>query len=263
MRHLNWLLLSVLVCATSSLADKVVPPPSERLESMGYPAQTVEQILVATMASSYPVRQVALEALVEKQADKAIPTLQRFLNDKHLQVRVDACRLLTKLGDKSGIGRMTSDYKALTSGVELDQLPHLNSAKVGDVMDVALALAELGDKSVFNAAARTAVEGEIEAVRYRAIWVLAALATATGEDVGDARDNAVKALADVARTERSMVVQEQLLAVTAKVSEHKRLIPVIEALRDSEYVEASVKSHAVQVLNEIDTAQIREEANRE
>jgi len=180
----------LLIYANSvALGNKIPMDPANNLQQLGYPTDTVEQILTATKSESYFVRHQALEVLTERKGKEAIPTLRLFLGDPQIRVRSRAAHFLGTLGDKNGIEQMRKDLKELApyNGAPLPHEPNAVPAAIQkrkggrnyylrEALIVARVLAELGDRRGYELAARMALEGPLAVQRYEAVFVLIEIA---------------------------------------------------------------------------------------
>jgi hypothetical protein len=103
--------------------------------------------------------------LAERKGPEAIPTLRKSLQDADPKVRWSAAHLLGTLGEKSGGDQMKTDLETFSS--DESDLEH--------ALEVAKALAELGDCSGYELAANLAVNGATHGQRWRAGVALAHL----------------------------------------------------------------------------------------
>ncbi len=251
MKKVMLVFLSALVSlAPAAWADKRVPPLDERLRSLGYVVDTQEQLEAAFTAGDYSVRTLAVRLLAEREGPSAIPKLKEYLADEHLKVRITASRELNSLGDTSGLETMCEDLESLTSVEEGEPevvlLEEANAARLAHAMEVSLALAELGDLQGYELAEVTARRGPLAAQRYRAIWVLTEVA-ATGREQAalDGLDPGAT-LREIAFTEQSGVVQNQLIAsMSRETLEPNMVVNVLLNLVSSPYASRRVRGAAI------------------
>ena len=183
------LLLCIVPVAKSSL---VGPDRAKQLQEYGYSTDTPEQIIEATKSEGYFVRMIALELLTQRTGKEAIPTLKEALNDARIEVRSRAAHWLGTLGDKSGLEQMRKDLKELApkNGAPLPPDPNVTdpneikkregkrNLRLYNGLLAAKVLAELGDRSGYELAARMALEGSWRWQRYEAIFTLIEIAKA-------------------------------------------------------------------------------------
>lgn len=229
-------------------ATKGVRPLRERLESHGYPCHTLMQIEEALEGSSVVARMLAVQLLAERYAERSVPRIMEMLGDEHLQVRITAARELQKLGDEGGLKQMRRDWQTLLGTEPEDDLfQKHNVARLVDLMDVALALVELGDGRGYSVTERTALNGPLEAQRYRAIWVVTKYAAGTIEGGEQDALNAGATLRKVAASEKSETVQNQLLAAMFRLGkdlDQALVATIIQTLGTSPHASKGVRSWA-------------------
>lgn len=273
--HVGWivallLLFGIARVVPTAYADIRVPPLNERLQSLGYPCDTLGQIETALGATDHTVRRLAVLLLAERYAERSVPRIAESLRDEHLQVRIAAARALRKHGDKSGLQPMRVAWERLSSppvGKGEDALfQEANAAQLADVMDVALALAEFGDNRGYRLAELTALKGPLEAQRYRAIWVLTEIARTSRGKVGQDGLNPGVVLQKMAGSEKSELVQKQLLAAMSRF--RKELDPVvavrvIEALAASPYASEELRNRARELARPPAESPVKESTGRD
>ena len=178
---------------------------------------------------------------MERTGEDAIPTLKTFLADPHMRVRARSAHLLGTLGDKSGIDQMRRDLKEASppSGVSPSSDPNgpnatPNAHKAGDrdrylwnALLVARVLAELGDYSGYELAARAALESPQGAVRTDAIFVLVETAKADKQTLSEQGIDPVSVLGEVAMSEPRGVAFGVLVS-TVQTLPPERAIPILE-----------------------------------
>jgi hypothetical protein len=188
-RYILTLLLLVLMV---SITEAKLRPPNraKQLQEQGYSTDTPEQIIEATKSENYFVRFIALELLVERTKENAIPTLKEALSDPRIEVRWRAAHLLGTLGDKSGLEQMQQDLMefAPNNGAPVSHDPNVtdpNEIKEQEdkrnlrlyyALRAAKVLAELDDRRGYELAVRMALGGAWEAQRQEAIHVLVEIA---------------------------------------------------------------------------------------
>jgi hypothetical protein len=208
-----------LLPGTTAAGEQISMDPARSLRQLGYATDTAQQILAATESESYFVRHQALAVLVERIGEDAIPTLKVFLADPHMRVRARSAHLLGTLGDKSGIDQMRRDLQEASPPNEVTRSSDPNdpnttpdAQKAGDrdrflwnALLVARVLAELGDYSGYELAARAAFESPQAAVRTDAILVLAETAKADKQTLSEKGIDPVSVLCEVAACEQRRV----------------------------------------------------------
>ena len=213
-------LVFVLVFANgAAFADKVVVDPAMILERLGHPTDTIDQILVATKSENYVVRHLALEVLTERIGKEAISTLKVSLGDPHVRVRCRSAHLLGKLRDKSGLSQMQKDLKELApyNGAPLPLDPNAipeprkkrkggRNYYVGEALIVARVLAELGDRSGYELAARMARQGPLAVLQKDAALALAEMAKTDQQTLAAEGVDPVSLLCEMAASERRETV---------------------------------------------------------
>ena len=168
------------------------------LEHYGFSTDTPEKIIEAANSDAYVVRHMALRLLAYHAGEKAVPELKRALSDKHVKVRRIAAHLLGKFGDKSGLERMRLDFKELVprNGALQPADPNITKEpdalkewerdrryRIRHALEAAKVMAELGDRTGYDLAAKEAFRSIRPSSRMRAVWVLKEIAKKTDEAV--------------------------------------------------------------------------------
>jgi hypothetical protein len=248
------------------MADRVVTSPAENLQQLGYPTDTVEQILTATRSESYFVRGQALEVLATRTGKEAIPTLKSFLSDPHVRVRSMSAHLLGTFGDKSGVGRMRQDLKELvppdkTDPKDPNAIARANTMPKGgrnyllrEGLIVARVLAELGDHSGYSLAAKMALEGSVTVVRTEAVFALVEMAKADESVLLKEGIAPISVLCEVAASEKQEV-PFGVLVNTVRVLKPQAAIQVLEAAGNSTRQSQLNRDVAQRVLDEVRRAE--------
>ncbi|MCD6393525.1 MAG: HEAT repeat domain-containing protein [Planctomycetes bacterium] len=240
---------SSLATASSPAEGKsclVGPDRAKLLQDKGYPTRTSKQIIKATKSESYFVRFIALELLTQRIADKAIPTLRKALSDPKGRVRWTAAHLLGTLGDKSGLKQMRQDLKELApndgapfspdpnlSAEENNELEMKRNYQLEDALEVAKVLAELGDFSGYNLAAKMAIEGPLSGQRWRAISVLVKMAKTDGAELQAKGLYPVFLLKTSAQSEQHEGVFNILTNLVQKELDDDTAIEILEIAKNS------------------------------
>lgn len=157
------------------------------LRKEGYDVNDIGDVKRAATTDTSPfVRDKARHFLAYQFGPKAIPTLKHALNESHPSERCTAARLLGILGDRSGLERMRRDIAELTKDNEQDEAATDSKTAQKDqplfmrsermrlryALRAARVLAEFGDTSSYELAARTAIESKSAMLRVQAIYVL-------------------------------------------------------------------------------------------
>ncbi|MFT5470018.1 MAG: putative dienelactone hydrolase [Verrucomicrobiales bacterium] len=106
-----------------------------------------------------------LGLLAERDGEAAIPALKKALSDSDPMVRWAASALLAQTNDRSGLTQLRADFNEFAS----------NQESFKHALELAAALAELGDSSGYELAAELAISGSTHGQRWRAAIVLARL----------------------------------------------------------------------------------------
>ncbi len=226
----------------------------EFLHARGYDADTPEQLIKATKSQRYPVRYMALELLTLRIGEKAIPTLKEALDDSKMEVRWRAAHLLGTLGDKSGLGRMRQDIKeyAPNNGVKLPLDPNITNVHEikmherktnrnhGYALYAAKVLAELGDRSGYELAARMAIHGPQIYHRSRSIDVLVEISKTNKEVLAKESIYPEKILLEAAESEENLLVIKSLITSTWSLDVETRA-RVLEKVANSTYITDDIR----------------------
>lgn len=239
--------LIVLLVSYSSfvLANKIPMDPASNLQQLGYPTDTIEQILVAVKSENFFVRHQALEVLVKRTAKEAIPTLRLFLKDPHIRVRSMAAHLLGTLADKSGLEQMRKDFKDLvpSNGDLLPSDPNEIHAAIAkkkaenyylwEALIIARVLAELGDRQGYELAARMALEGPLAAQRTEAVFGLVEMAKTDPNILSREGIDPVSVLCKMAESEKEQVPFGVLINLVYEKLNPDIGVKVLEKAKDS------------------------------
>ena len=226
----------------------------EFLHARGYDVDTPEQIIEATKSQSYPVRYMALELLTQQIGKKAIPTLKNALDDSKMEVRWRAAHILGTLDDKSGIERMRRDLKeyAPNNGVKLPLDPNITDVHEikmheretnrnhGYALYAAKVLAEFGDHSGYELAARMAIHGPQIYHRARAIDVLVEISKTNKEVLAKESIYPEKILLEVAESEENLLVIKSLITSTWSLDVETQA-RVLEKIANSPYISDDIR----------------------
>jgi len=225
----------------------VGPDRAKQLQEYGYSTDTAEQIIEATKSEGYFVRHIALELLVERTREKAIPTLKEALNDPEVEVRWRAAHWLGTLGDKTGLERMRQDLRefAPNNGAPVPADPNVTDPKeikkrqakrnlrLYNALRPAKVLAELGDRRGYELATRMAIEGTWRWQRYEAVFTLVEMAKTEEATLRAEGIAPVLVLCVVAESERDEHVVYLLTNQVRKNLDEDIAIRIIEIVRDS------------------------------
>jgi len=225
-----YFLVFAFISSTAQAWAPVTDTERMLLRQMGYPTNTVEQILEATKSESYFVRYAALDLLTERIGKDASPVLKQFVSDSHLKVRMIAAHILGTLGDKSGLKQMQKDFKELAAkaAIPLPTDPNMDpdmreliesERKIAlyDALEVAKVLAELGDRQGYKLATKAATESIWEPHREKAIYVLAEIAKADPNILSAESRDPVSILCAMAESEKSPYVFSKIIYSAAKL----------------------------------------------
>ena len=163
----------------------------DRVRTKGYDVNSIEDLSRATKDKAPAVREGALYLLARKAKGQSIPVLKQACSDPWPGVRCAAARLMGVLGDRSGLDRMRKDWAELMREGQKDDVSaedfrerekrgeptSLGSAsgRLYYALQVAQVLAEFGDSSGYEVAARTAVQDKVAVNRGLSMMVLAEL----------------------------------------------------------------------------------------
>jgi hypothetical protein len=214
-----------------------------------FSVDTPEQLLEATKSESYFLRYVALHLLTDRMGDKAIPMLRQALADAHVRVRWTAAHLLSSLGEKTGLEQMKLDFAELVprNGAPKPIDPNITSDpqsmtrwqrdrlyRIRRALEVGKVLAELGDRRGYELAAMTVLEDPLAANRLRAVKVLAEIAK-TEESVlaAEGKDPAF-VLSSVAESEKGRTVFIEVVISATRLGGRIGL-PILEKAKDNPY----------------------------
>ncbi len=179
------------LCMVPVEGSSLAPPDrAKQLRRYGYSTDTREQIIEASKSDNYFVRRIALELLVQRSKEGAIPALREALNDPKIEVRWRAASWLGTLGDDSGLKRMRQDLKELapnngapvssdpnvTDPDDIKELEGKRNLRLFNALTAAKVLAKLGDRRGYELAARMALEGPWILQRYEAVFALIEIA---------------------------------------------------------------------------------------
>lgn len=247
----NFVLLTVYSNAKGTIPEMDLV---EFLQSRGYKTDTPEQIIEATKSQSYPIRYMALVLLTQRIEKKAIPTLKEALDDSKMEVRWRAAHLLGTLGNKSGLERMRRDLKeyAPNNGVKIPLDPNITNVHEikmherktnlnhGYALYAAKVLAELGDRSGYELAARMAIHGPEIYLRTRAIDVLVKISKTNKEILSKESKYPEKILLEVAESEENLLVIKSLMTSTWSLDVETQA-RVLEKIANSPYISDDIR----------------------
>jgi len=114
------------------------------LEKYGYRYDTVEQIIKATESDDFPVRNAALEILIEKTGEQGKPVLMKALDDSEVFVRLKAAQLLCEIlrqaeCQKKGLTAILGagfDPGVVNAYAALGLKHHFDAIDTIDIMDI-------------------------------------------------------------------------------------------------------------------------------
>lgn len=128
--------------------------------------------------------------LAHKIGHRAIPAIRHGLDARSIYNRCLAAQVMALLGDLSGLERMREMITEYTRAVEQDdkvqrdpeatqkdkgRASRSKNRRLARALEAANVLAEFGDTSVFELAARAAIESKFNSLRLEAIYVLVEL----------------------------------------------------------------------------------------
>jgi hypothetical protein len=215
------------------------------LQGFGYLTDTTEQIIEACKdRNNYLVRYIALELLVTRSKEKAIPALKEALNDPEFLVRYRAAHLLGTLGDKSGLERMRQDFKEFASNNGDPVSPDPNITNPEDIKEkegklnynlynailAAKVLAEINDHSGYALAARMCLENTWKMQRYEAMLTLIEIAKTDQATLRAENLNPVFVLSSMANSVTDDNVN--LIVLTNQVSKQLNADTAIQIIRE-------------------------------
>ncbi len=228
----------------------------EQLIAYGYPTQTQEDIFVAMEAPRPIVRSIAIMLVRETKDVAAIPRVAVALGDDDIDVRIDAARTLTALGDNRGIPVL----KSIVMKHLPDKLPSAGAVsevvgrckELWTILDAVLGLVESGDKSYVWVAEWTCANGRLPIERARSARVLAAV-VARPESFGrDVAQHSLDVLRALARNEKDPGVLLEVI-LRAKEFENKAFCKeLLETISRSTYAPAVSRRHASAALSSAD-----------
>ena len=170
------------------------------LRSKGFDVNDVEDIKRAAIEGKSYVRDSALVLLAYKSGTESIPVIKNSLKYKstYYEVRCKAATLLGILGDKSGLDKMRKDMAEFSKDDETlekerkdgkinpEYEPDLKkkySLRLRYALLAANVLADFGDCSGYELAARQAIESESGQVRNEANRALASMLKFSGTEL--------------------------------------------------------------------------------
>jgi len=255
----------ILIVMSSCVEANVLPfDRAQVLKELGYPTDTIEQIIEAMKSGNYAVRFLALELFTEKKGREAIPRLKEALNDQRMEVRWRAAHLLGTLGDKSGLDQMRRDLKefAPDDGVPVKHDPNIadpNEIKEEEgrrnlrlyyALNAAKVLAELGDRQGYKLAERMALNGTWAAQRQEAIYALVEIAKTDPKILAKEKMNPIFVLCSMADSEKEQAVFSMLISSVQQLPDDIA-ISVLEKAVQSPHQSEKMRNVANFILNKV------------
>ena len=258
------LVLSFVLIVSSTHASKPTVNRRGYLLSKGFGSDTSEQITEATKCKdNFLVRSMAFELLKERMGKGAIPALKKGLDDEQFHVRRKVARLLGQLNDKSAIKRMKQDLKEfapnngmavpvdpkITDANEIESIRNKRNYRLLEACRAGFVLAEMGDASGYELAARVALEGEWPGIRGEAVKCLAYIAaidkrTPVMEDM-----DAVAVLKGLAETETNNRVLRDIMGNVGVKLDHDTAIEILEIIKNAPNKLEITRREVQEVLN--------------
>jgi hypothetical protein len=247
----------------------IVPIDYDKLlQGFGYLTDTTEQIIEACKdRNNDVVRFIALELLVTRSKEKAIPTLKVALEDKEFTVRYRAAHWLGTLGDKSGLERMRQDFKEFASNNGASFSPDPNIKNPEDIKEqegklnynlynailAAKVLAEINDHSGYALAAKMCLENKWKMQRYDAMLTLIEIAKTDQATLRAENLNPVFVLSSMANsTTDDNVILVVLTNQVSKQLNADTAIQIIEEVINSPRASENSKKFAQMMIQDIE-----------
>jgi len=257
--------VALFVCANQvTQGEKIPMDPAKNLQQLGYPTDTLQQILTATKSRNYFVRHQALEVLSKRIGKEAIHTLRLFLTDPEIEVRCRTAHLLGTLGDKSGLEQMRQDLVryAPQNGAPLVVDPNTDQRTIQQqeakrnfnlrkALKVAKVLAELGDRRGYELAVRMALEGPLDAQRYSAVEVLMEIVKTDKAILQAEGIDPFSTLCEMAAYEKSRIVFLILVNSVQKL-DVDIAVPVLTIAKDNPNQTGQTRRAAERILSRIE-----------
>jgi len=218
-------LLLVLLLSGRALSSEPRVDWKAEVEHFGFSIDSEESLKALLHTGNYPAQFSAVYALYDtKPKAVAVKEIKRFLEVKNLEVRAAAASRLADLGDRSGLEPMRQAFREHVSeeffkekGIGVFAWIDLRGGDVGIVLDVAIALAKLGDTEVGPFVELAATHAPLPAYRYRAVEALGHLtATVSKKQLKEERLDPDLVLRRVANRERDSTVRMILAAEMLK-----------------------------------------------
>jgi len=157
------------------------------VRAKGYDVNDINKLRLAATDANVGVRQDVLVVVTHRHGQQAIPILMRALDDPYSLVRCTAARMLGVLGSNSGLDRMRKDMVGLAgpeqkegssetndrNGQPKRLIPQSRDQRLCDALEAAEVLADFGDASGYEMAARAALQKRHGPMRLVALVVLA------------------------------------------------------------------------------------------
>jgi len=243
-------LLITFVCSTGDASLPNMPRYCERiLRENKFSTDTPEQIMEATKSKSYFVRYIALQLLTHRIGEQAIPTLKEVLSDPHIRVRWTAAHLLGTLDDNSGLERMRMDFAEFVprngdpkppdpniarDPQAMNQWQKIRLYRIRRALEVAKVLAELTDRRGYELAVRAGLESPLAANRSRAVKVLAEIAKTDESVLAAEGKHPVFVLSAMAECEKRRTVFIQIVTSATRLGSNIGA-RILEKAKDNPY----------------------------
>jgi len=220
------------------------------LRAKGYDVNSVEEIKRATKDDKSIVRINALLLLSHRIERESIPTLKNALNDSRPIVRCTAARLLGIFGDRSGLDTMRKDMLEFTKeDWEKDQaekdpktsqkdIPlslRMKGGRLLHALQAAQVLAEFGDVSGYELAAKSAMDGE-PAHKSAAIAILSEIGRLDKSTLKDKGCDPEAIFISVAEKETDHKILECLFACVLTNMRPEPTIRILEKVQNSPHL---------------------------
>lgn len=243
--------VAFLIFQKHALAGPIGMNPERQLNVRGFPCQTEEDIGRALSNTSPVVRELAVQVVAQRGGPRATDLVRPHLTDSYLNVRIAAALALSHLGDETGRTVLRTEFAALSLNIprsgQQQFISQMNASQLADIVEIADALAQMGDTRGVSIAVSAAQFAPLAAVRYRAVRALCNMPSMPNADAQIRR-----ALLTVAETDQNEAVQKELLADAESRLRDRRLAEEIAmAVRNSPHAAPNVRATAESLINDI------------